>query len=260
MNLQGRVVLITGASEGIGAACAREFARRGAKLVLLARSERVAEVARETGGEAVRGDVTRAEARQELVDRALQVHGRIDVLVNNAGVGVYGPSHRASMAEMRAMFEVNLFAALEMVQLVAPVMKQQRDGMIVNISSIAGLVPLPWFTMYSAAKYAVMAMTDGQRMELAGYKVRTMAVCPGYVRTRFQDNVLSGRPPERLWRNRRFAITAEECAQATARGIEKESRTVVTPGVGRVLVAARALAPRVVDHFLRKIYADLDIA
>lgn len=260
MKLHGRVVLITGASEGIGAACAREFARRGAKLVLLARSEKVLTVAEETGGEAVRGDVTRPEAREEFVARALGRHQRIDVLVNNAGVGMYGPSHSAPMAEMRAMFEINLFAALEMAQLAAPVMKRQRDGMIVNMSSIAGLVPLPWFTMYSAAKYALIAMTDGQRMELAGYNVRTMAVCPGYVRTRFQQNVLSGAPPERLWRNRHFAITAEECARATARGIEKEARTVVTPRVGQVLVAARTLAPRVVDHFLRKIYSSLEIA
>lgn len=260
MKLQGRVVLITGASGGIGAACAREFARRGAKLVLLARSEKVLEVAAETGGDAVRGDVTLAESRQELIDTALKRHQRIDILVNNAGVGVYGPSHSAAMPEMRAMFEINLFAALEMVQLVAPVMKRQRDGMIVNVSSIGGLVPLPWFSMYSAAKYALVAMTDGQRMELSSYNVRTMAVCPGYVRTEFQQNVLSGAPPERLWRNRRFAITAEECARAMARGIEKETRTVVTPRVGHVLVVARALAPRVVDHFLRKIYASLDIA
>lgn len=260
MKLDGRVVLITGASEGIGAACAREFKRRGAKLVVLARSEQVLAVASEVGGDAVRGDVTQAAVREAAVETALKRHGRLDILVNNAGVGVYAPSHLGSVEDVRAMFEVNLFAALEMTRLVAPVMKDQRDGMIVNVSSIAGKTPLPWFTMYSASKYALCAMTDGQRIELAPYNVRTIAVCPGYVRTRFQTNVIAGQPPERLWRNRHFAITAEECARATARGIQRESRLVITPRIGWALILGRALAPGIVDRALGRIYSGLDLA
>ena len=258
MKLDGRVAVITGASTGIGAACARELSRRGAKVVLTARSaSNLTAVASETGGVAVAGDITDAAVRRQVVETAIGRFGRVDILINNAGVGVYSPSHSGSVADTRQMFELNVFAALEMVQLVAPGMKQRRDGMIVNVSSIAGLVPLPWFTMYSATKYAVCAMTDGQRMELARDNVRTMAVCPGYVRTGFSTNVLAGKPPEKLWRNRRFAITAEECARATADGIEREKRTVVTPRVGWTLVWARLLAPRVVDHYLLDMYEGL---
>ncbi|MCC6587504.1 MAG: SDR family NAD(P)-dependent oxidoreductase [Bryobacterales bacterium] len=261
MKLNGRVAVITGASTGIGAACARELSRRGAKVVLAARSaENLAVVADETGGIAIAGDITDAAVQRQVLDTAVARFGRVDILINNAGVGVYSPSHSGSMADIRQMFELNLFAALALVQLAAPGMKQQRDGMIVNISSIAGLAPLPWFTMYSATKYAVCAMTDGQRMELARYNVRTMAVCPGYVRTGFSTNVLAGKPPEKLWRNRRFAITAEECARATADGIEREKRTVVTPKAGWALVWARLVAPRIVDHYLRNIYEGLDEA
>lgn len=259
MELANRVVLITGASDGIGAACAREFRRRGARLALMARSMgKLLTVAEETSAIAIPGDVTNASDRAHAVETTLARHGRIDILINNAGAGLYEPSHTGSIETVRSMFELNVFAVLAMTQLVAPAMKAQRDGMIINVSSIAGLVPLPWFTMYSATKYGVCAMTDGLRMELASHNVRAMAVCPGYVRTGFQTNVMAGKPPEKLWRNRQFAITPEQCARAIASGVERESHTVVTPRVGWALVWGRRFFPRLIDHFLRKIYQDLE--
>src|SRR6185369_8405824 len=153
MRIEGSVVLITGASEGIGAACAREFQKRGAKLSLIARSEgKLKEVA---GPDALvtAGDITDAETRRRVVSRTIERFGRVDILINNAGIGLYAPASRAPLEEARALFELNFFAALGMVQLVVPSMSEQGGGMLVNIGSIAGKITLPWFTLYSASKY-----------------------------------------------------------------------------------------------------------
>jgi len=246
--------LITGASGGIGAACAHEFRRRGAILSLTARSEdKLKEVA---GADALvtAGDITDPEARQAVVTRTIERFGRIDILINNAGVGLYAPAWRAPIAEARAMFELNFFAALGMIQLVVPSMREQGGGMLVNIGSIAGKTTLPWFTLYSASKFALGSMTEGLGMELARDNIRTMVVCPGYVRTGFQAHALVGRPPDRLLKGKRFAITAEKCAEAVARGVERESRTVVAPGIGWVLIILKRLFPTLVEAQMKRIY------
>jgi short-subunit dehydrogenase len=243
MRIDGKVVLITGASEGIGAACAVEFARCGAKLSLTARNE--AGLARAGGASALltAGDLTSEETRRRVVERTLERYGTIDVLINNAGLGMYFPSWQAPMEETRRMWEVNFFALLGMTQLVVPHMRERRDGMIVNVGSIGGKMTLPWLTLYSASKYAVSSFTEGLRMELRRDNVHTMLVCPGYVRTRFQQNVLGGRPPSDLQRSRRFAITPEECAIAIRRGVERRARTVMAPAAGWILVALYRLFP-----------------
>jgi short-subunit dehydrogenase len=188
-----------------------------------------------------------------VVERTVERFGAIDILINNAGVGLYAPAWKASLAEAHAMFELNFFAPLAMIQLVAPHMRERRSGMIVNIGSIAGKVTLPWFTLYSATKFALGALSEGLRMELAADGVRTMIVCPGYVKTGFQNHALAGRPPDRLWRGRVFAITPEQCAEAVARAIERDARTVVTPAVGWVFIAMARLFPSLVEVQLRRI-------
>ena len=109
-----------------------------------------------------------------------------------AGVGLYQPSWAAPMDEVRRLMELNFFALLGMIQLAAPPMRARGSGMIVNLSSIGGKMPLPWLTLYSASKYAVGALTEGLRMELRRDGIRTMLVCPGYVITGFQQHVISG--------------------------------------------------------------------
>jgi short-subunit dehydrogenase len=259
MDLNGKVVLLTGASDGIGASAARIFHRRGAKLALVARSEdKLRRVADEAGGAlAIVGDVTRPEVRQQAVESTLSRFGRIDVLVNNAGVGMYVPAYRADMAQVRGMYELNVFAVLELVQLVTPHMRDAGGGMIVNVSSIAGKVPLPWFTNYTATKFAICATTDALRIELKPFHIRCMTVCPGYVKTGFQDNALAGRPPDRLWSMKKFAMTAEQCGEALVRGVEREKRTVVVPALGSLLQLIYVLAPRAGDWYLERIYRGL---
>jgi short-subunit dehydrogenase len=246
MRIAGKVVLITGASEGIGAACAAEFARAGAMLSLAARNREAMERAA-PGALITPGDLTEDAARRRTVDRTLERYGAIDILVNNAGLGLYGPSWSAPLDDVRRLMELDFFALLGMTQLVVPHMRARRGGMIVNVGSIASKVTLPWLTVYSAAKSAVGSFTEGLRMELRGDGIRVMLVCPGYVQTRFQENVLAGKPPERVARARRFAITAAECATAIRRGVEREARTVMAPGAGRLLVAAARLFPAILE-------------
>ena len=254
MRIDGRTVLITGASEGIGAACAREFLRRGARISLTARSESRLKEAGGADALVTPGDLTDPDVRQRVVSRTLERFGAIDILINNAGIGLYSPSWKAPFDETHAMFELNLFAPLGMIQLVAPHMRERRGGMIVNIGSIAGKVTLPWFTLYSATKFALGSLTEGLRMELARDGIRTMVVCPGYVKTEFQNHALLGRAPDRLLQGRRFAISAGQCAAAVARGVERDARTVVTPRIGWALIAAQRLFPAIVEARMTKIY------
>ena len=130
-----------------------------------------------------------------------------------------------------------------MIQEVAPHMRSRGSGTIVNVGSIGGKMTLPWMTLYSASKYAVGSLTEGLRMELRRDHIHTMLVCPGYVKTGFQKNVLAGAPPEGIQRTRRFAITAEECARAIRRGVERDARTVMAPRVGWLAVAMFRLFP-----------------
>jgi short-subunit dehydrogenase len=247
MRLDGKVVLITGASEGIGAACAAEFAAAGARLSLTARSREGLERAGGPSALITAGDLTLEETRHRVVDSTLERFGAIDVLVNNAGVGLYGPSWSAPMEDVRQLMALNFFALLGMIQLVAPHMRNRRSGTIVNVSSIGGKMPLPWATLYSASKYAVTALTEGLRMELRGDGVKTMLVCPGYVTTGFQQHVRGGQPPDAMVRARRRAIGAAECARAIRRGVERDARTIVTPKAGWLLVALARLFPSLVE-------------
>ncbi|MBI3471537.1 MAG: SDR family NAD(P)-dependent oxidoreductase [Candidatus Solibacter usitatus] len=254
MELSAKVVLITGASRGIGAACAAAFRKGGARLSLTARSQ---DLLRAVGGEdalLMAGDITDPAVRRRVVDGTINRYGAIDVLVNNAGIGLYAPSWRAPMEDARALFELNVFAPLAMTQLVAPHMRQRRSGLIVNIGSIAGRMPLPWLSLYSATKYALGAMTEGLRMELRQDGIRTMIVCPGYVKTGFQDHVLAGKPPEQMRRSRKLAITAEACAEAVVKGVKRDARTVVTPAIGWGLIALQRLFPVLMEWQLARIY------
>jgi short-subunit dehydrogenase len=252
MRLDGKVTLITGASEGIGAACAAEFARAGARLSLTARSEgglREAAAGAGVGDAALitPGDITSDAVRRSVVERTLERFGAIDILINNAGAGLYRPSWNAPLEEARALMELNFFALLGMTQLVVPHLRARRTGMIVNVGSIAGKVPLPWLTLYSSSKFAIGALTEGMRMELRRDGVRTMIVCPGYVRTAFQKHARGGPAPDAILSGRRFAITAPDCAAAIRRGVERDARTVVTPRTGWLFILVMRLFPSFVE-------------
>jgi short-subunit dehydrogenase len=212
------------------------------------------------GAEAVitAGDLNDPEVRQRAVDTTIERFGSLDILINNAGIGLYKPTWLAEISDVRAMMELNLMVPIALTQLVVPHMARQRSGVIVNVGSIAGKVTLPWLTLYSASKYALGSLTDGLRMELKGKGIHAITVCPGYVKTSFHDHVLAGQVPDSIRRSRKAAITAHQCAEAIARGVEKEKRTVMAPRVGWVLVALERLFPSLVDWQLRRLYRSVE--
>lgn len=255
MHIRDKVVIITGASDGIGAACAHSFRRRGALLSLTARSE--AKLRAVGGADALiaAGDITDPATRNRIVSDTIARYGRIDVLVNNAGVGVYTPAWNTDPAHVKSMFDVNFFAAVEMVRLVTPHMRGQRGGTIVNVSSIAGKVTLPWLTLYSASKHALCSFSDGLRMELRRDGIRVITICPSSVKTDFQSHTLAGSPPRSIAGRTQLAITAASCAEQIVRAVELGARTVVTPRAGWLFVAAARLLPRLVDSRLERLNA-----
>ncbi|QOY85246.1 SDR family NAD(P)-dependent oxidoreductase [Paludibaculum fermentans] len=258
MKISGSVTLITGASSGIGAALAAELRRRGARLVLTGRStERLARIA-QPEDLVLPGDLCDSAFRDTLIQRSLDRFGHIDILVNNAGYGMYAPPTRSPLDDVRDMFELNLFAPLHLIQLAAPLMKERGSGIIVNISSVAGRLTLPWLSIYSASKFALCALSEGLRSELSGAGIQVMTVCPGYVKTAFPENVRGAAMPPSLRNPSHFAITAAECANAIVRGIEKGAATVVTPGSARLLLLAARLFPWQTERFLARFHRQLE--
>jgi short-subunit dehydrogenase len=187
------VCIITGASSGIGRETALEFARAGAHVVLAARRDellqQVAASARAFGVEAlvVPADVGRAEDVRRIVEATLDRFGRIDVLVNNAGVGFSGTIEDTPEDVMRDLFDVNYMSAFIATRLVLPHMRRQRAGHVVNVASVVGKISFPFHGAYSATKFAMVAMTEALRSELAGSGVTVTAVLPASTRTEFFD-------------------------------------------------------------------------
>ncbi len=190
-KLSGQVVIITGASAGIGEATAKMLARDGATVVLAARrKERLdalkAEI-EQAGGRAltVAADVTDAAGRARIVSETMAAFGRIDALVNNAGYGQRGPIEMVAVEVIRENFETNLFSLIALTQLVIPIMRKQASGRIVNISSVAGRIARPLSSVYDATKHALEAISDGLRGELAPFGVQVVIIEPGFITTEF---------------------------------------------------------------------------
>jgi uncharacterized protein len=252
VTIAGKNVLITGGSAGIGASLAALLAARGARIAVVSRSAPPLATAVH-----LPADLSDSAQRANLISQAESTLGPLDILIHNAGLGLYCNSWKTNPAEVRHMFEVNLFTAIDLARAAVPGMVTRRQGLIVNVSSIAGIMPLPWFSLYSATKAALNSFTEGLRMELHGSGVRTMLVCPGYVKTGFQDNVLGGRPPKKIRETKQFAITPDQCAADIVKGIERDARTVVTPKSGWALITANKLVPAAVHRQLARYNQEL---
>ncbi len=181
------VALITGCSSGIGRATARYLAERGWRVYATARRpESVAGLASETITPLAL-DVTLEASCAAAVDHVSRQAGRMDALINNAGYGVFGPLEDIPLQEARAQFETNVFGALRLCQLVIPAMRRQREGRIVNVSSIAGRIVAPSSGVYSASKFALEALSDALRVELRPWNIKVVLIEPGSVNTHFAD-------------------------------------------------------------------------
>src|SRR6516164_7200916 len=222
-NIEGKVVVITGASSGLGEATARLLSAHGANVVLGARRiDRLGVLADELsrrGGKAlaVPTDVIQCDQVKRLVDSAVQTYGRIDVMINNAGLMPQALLERLQVDEWDRMIDVNIKGVLYGIAAALPYMKQQKAGHFVNVSSVAGHKVGPGFAVYAATKHAVRALSEGLRQEVKPYNIRTTVISPGAVATELPESVNEPDVAERL---RKFyaevAIPAASFARAVA--------------------------------------------
>jgi len=252
MDLAGKIVVVTGASMGIGEAIAKIFAAGGASVVMLSRDAGRVEAARGRVGHGERILAMACDVRhREEIDRAigLTVHHfkKIDVWVNNAGHGLLDSVAQMEMAACREMFETNLFGAVMAMQAVIPVMRAQGGGTIINISSVAGHIPVPFHAAYSATKFALNAIGKAAGVELNKDGIHVLTVCPGYVRTAFSENAVRGNELKRVRPGSVRGITAERVARATLRGYLKQKREVIVPWTMYVPQKIYQLFPGVVE-------------
>jgi NADP-dependent 3-hydroxy acid dehydrogenase YdfG len=252
-KIVGKVVIVTGASAGIGEATARAFAMAGAKVVLAARRaerlERLAEEIRSAGGSAlpVPTDLTDIGQIQNLVQTTLTAYGRIDVLANIAGWGRYDWLEELSSEDLRMQYEVNVIGLAELTRQVLPVMKAQRSGHILNMSSYASKIATPPLTVYASTKYAVEGLTDGLRRELIPWGIRVTRIHPSGVKgTEFnkkakQDGGITFQS---------FPIgqiTREKLSQEMVKLVEKPRRALFVSRLYDVPVVLNMFFPDLVD-------------
>jgi len=192
-KLDGQMIIVTGASSGIGEATARRLARAGAYVALAARRlERLETIKRQIEASdgraiAVAADITAAADRERLIAESSRAGGRIDALVNNAGFGQRGPLELVPVENIRQNFELNLFSLIALTQLVIPRMRERGGGRIVNVGSVAGRIARPLSSVYDATKHALEAISDGLRGELAPFGIKVILIEPGFILTEFQQ-------------------------------------------------------------------------
>ncbi|MBO9367765.1 MAG: SDR family NAD(P)-dependent oxidoreductase [Chloroflexi bacterium] len=255
--LQGKVVLISGASSGFGADAARLFAREGARVVLSARRlERLESLAAEIragGGEAlvVPADVSRLSDLERLVQTTLETWGQIDILFNNAGFGRLDYLENLDFArDIETQVEVNLLGVIGLTRLVLPHMLQRRQGHIINMSSVAGWLAAPLYSVYAASKFGVRGFTDALRREVAPFGIHVSGIYPGPAATEFGLHV--GQNPAKAglkWVGR-FTMTSEYVARKVVEVARRPRRTLIIPWWFRPLIALDWHFPGLVDWFI----------
>ena len=256
MELRDQVIVITGASSGFGEAIARHCAAAGAHVVLAARStERLERLADELGGNqgralAVPTDVSSASDVARLAQTSLERFGRADVLVNNAGFGVLDRLADAPLADLQEMIEVNLYGTARCTQAFLPHMLERRNGQIVIMASLAGLIATANMGFYSASKFALIGLGRTLMLELYGTGVRCALVCPNVALTGFQQRA----DVRKYSRVSRIAgwVTSDQVARATVRAIERRTHgEVIIPRRTIPLLAIGAAFPSLARLVLR---------
>jgi NADP-dependent 3-hydroxy acid dehydrogenase YdfG len=222
-NIEGKVVVITGASSGLGAAAARHLSSLGATVVLGARRvERIQALANELVGSAGRAlaiatDVTQFQQVQRLVDAAVETYGRIDVIINNAGLMPQSPLDRRKIDDWNRTIDVNIKGVLYGIAAALPYMQKQKSGHIINVSSVAGHKVRAGGVVYAATKHAVRVISEGLREEVKPYDIRTTVISPGAVDTELTDSITEPDVAENLKRfYAQVAVPADSFARAVA--------------------------------------------
>lgn len=227
-NIAGKVVVITGASSGLGEAAARHLAELGATVVLGARRiERIQALADELNGRGLKAlalatDVTKRDQVQRLVDAAVQTFGRIDVMINNAGLMPQSLLERLKVDEWDQMIDVNIKGVLYGIAAALPYMKEQKSGHFINVSSVAGHRVGPGSSVYAATKFAVRALSEGLRQEVKPYNLRTTIISPGAVATELPGTISDTETAQSINQfYEAYAIPADSFARTVAFAISQ---------------------------------------
>ncbi len=218
-GIENKVVVITGASSGLGEATARLLAQGGAKLMLGARRiDRLTRLAAELGQPeaAMATDVTDADQVKALVDRAVALHGRVDVILNNAGLMPHSPLAKLKIDDWNRMIDVNLKGVLYGIAAALPYMQAQKSGHIINVSSVAGHKVNAGGAVYAATKHAVRALSEGLRQEVKPFNIRTTIISPGAVATELADHITDPEAQARVRAVYEDAISADSFARTVA--------------------------------------------
>jgi short-subunit dehydrogenase len=251
--LKAKVAIVTGASSGIGEATARELASRGAAVVLAARDKRKLEALQReisaSGGKtlAVETDVSNRDSVEALVGKTVEAFGSLDILVNNAGLGLSGRVAELRAEDLRHVFEVNTVGPLNCIQVALPHMG--RGGRIINVSSVIGKRAIPKVGGYCATKFALNALSDSLRVEIADRGITVTSVYPGTTRTAFRENSRRTKDEKRGWRPK--GVTPERVARRIADAAEKGPREVYVTLPDRLYIMTTQLLPRLTDRALR---------
>ncbi len=253
-DLKGRVVIVTGASSGIGLETARAFAREGCRVAVCARrAERIEATARQLellGAEVLSSDVDVRDEEQvgQFVRAVLDRWGRVDILVNNAGFGIVRPFAELSTEEIRDLMDTNFFGAVYFTKAVLAGMLPRRDGHIINVDSVVAKVPAPNYSVYSAAKAALDSLSQALRAELGPHGIHVTAVHPGATRTEYWE--VAGSDADRGIS--RFLMQSPTTVAMAIVGVARRPRADVYPQPGtRLLPLIRALFPLPVRLVLR---------
>jgi len=254
MKLKEKIVLLTGASGGIGSALAKILIEKEAYAGLMARNKSSLEKLTSALGNkaiAIPGDVGDRTSAEKAVKEMIHHFGKIDVLINNAGIGYYGTVENMDMNAFDRMMKTNVYGVINMIQLTLPYIKQ-RNGMVVNISSVAGKRAIPLLGAYSGSKAMVDAISDALRVELMDHKVKVLNFCPPEVDTDFSKNALKDDRID-FGKNKGirniFVMKPEKVAMMIVNAIEKEKREVV---VIKLLQFANCFMPSVLDLVFHK--------
>ena len=254
--LNDKVVLITGASSGIGRATAIAAAKRGARVVLLARSrlklERVAAEIRQFSNRVIVAvaDVSSEHQVKQAVQRVVARFGRIDVLFNNAGVSRVGRTDAPQFVDdARHMFEVDYLGTVRVTQQVVPIMRRQGHGQILNMSSVVGRKAFPSFGAYSSVMHAIVGYTDALRQELAPDRIEVSIIHPALTQTPLLADASPQDMPPVF--SRFTPISAQKVASAVIDGLRRRTPRIVVPAQPKIVMLAQALSPRLGDLFVR---------
>lgn len=262
---EDRVAIVTGGASGIGRALCEELSRRGALAVVadinLAGAQAVADAIAAAGGRAFAAplDVRRAGDVEHLVNETVRLHGRLDFMFNNAGIGVSGEMRDLTLDDWRLVLDINLLGVVYGTTAAYAVMLSQRSGHIVNIASLAGLIWSPGLGPYATAKGAVVALSAALRVEAEGWGVRVSVVCPGFVETAIYENAIGVKfdKAELLERIRLPLMPAPEAARAILRGVGRNRAIIVFPASARVLWWLSRIHPGLLGLFQRRVLKGL---